>query len=47
MLSKSKKKSMVASLDGLSEQMPSLLDVDHPCAQRHIAEARDAVEVCR
>ncbi|GFP90699.1 kinesin-like protein kca2 [Phtheirospermum japonicum] len=43
-LSKSKKRQMLASLDELSEQMPSLLDVDHPCAQRHIAEARHAVE---
>ncbi|KAG6403236.1 hypothetical protein SASPL_135453 [Salvia splendens] len=43
-LSKSKKRSMLVSLDGLSEQMPSLLDIDHPCAQRHISEARDAVE---
>ncbi|KAL3630462.1 Kinesin-like protein KIN-14B [Castilleja foliolosa] len=43
-LSKSKKRQMHASLDELSEQMPSLLDVDHPCAQRHIAEARHALE---
>ncbi|KAI3462126.1 hypothetical protein Pfo_018789 [Paulownia fortunei] len=43
-LSKSKKRSLLASLDELSEQMPSLLDVDHPCAQRHIAEARHTVE---
>ncbi|CAA2967651.1 kinesin KCA2 [Olea europaea subsp. europaea] len=43
-LSKSKKKSMLASLDELAERMPSLLDVDHPCAQRHIAEARHALE---
>ncbi|KAL3621707.1 Kinesin-like protein KIN-14B [Castilleja foliolosa] len=43
-LSKSKKRQMLASLDDLSKQMPSLLDVDHPCAQRHIAEARHAVE---
>ncbi|KAL7135493.1 hypothetical protein ABFS83_11G100700 [Erythranthe nasuta] len=43
-LSKSKKKAMLVSLDELSEQMPSLLDLDHPCAQRHIAEARYAVE---
>ncbi|KAH6823384.1 kinesin like protein for actin based chloroplast movement 1 [Perilla frutescens var. hirtella] len=46
-LSKSKKRSLLASLDGLSEQMPSLLDIDHPCAQRHISEARYDVEVCR
>lgn len=44
-LSKTKKRSLLASLDGLSEQMPSLLDVDHPCAQRHIGEARKAVEL--
>ncbi|XP_047951271.1 LOW QUALITY PROTEIN: kinesin-like protein KIN-14B [Salvia hispanica] len=43
-LSKSKKRSMLVSLDELSEQMPSLLDIDHPCAQSHISEARDAVE---
>lgn len=45
-LTKSKKRSLLASLDELSEQMPSLLDVDHPCAQRHIAQARLDVEVC-
>ncbi|KAL0396499.1 UNVERIFIED_CONTAM: Kinesin-like protein KIN-14B [Sesamum calycinum] len=44
-LSKSKKRSMLAALDELSERMPSLLDVDHPCAQRHIAEGRHAVEL--
>ncbi|KAL1540787.1 Kinesin-like protein KIN-14B, variant 2 [Salvia divinorum] len=43
-LSKSKKRSMLVSLDELSEQMPSLLDIDHPCARRHISEVRDAVE---
>ncbi|CAA0821026.1 Kinesin-like protein KCA1 [Striga hermonthica] len=43
-LSKTKKRQMLASLDELSGQMPSLLDIDHPCAQRHIAEARQAVE---
>lgn len=43
-LSRSKKKAMVASLDELAERMPSLLDVDHPSAQRHIAEARRVVE---
>ncbi|KZV53775.1 hypothetical protein F511_00041 [Dorcoceras hygrometricum] len=42
-LSKSKKKSLLASLDELKEQMPSLLDIDHPCAQNHITEARQAV----
>ncbi|KAL8532412.1 hypothetical protein ACS0TY_008855 [Phlomoides rotata] len=43
-LTKSKKRSLLASLDELLEQMPSLLDVDHPCAQRHIAQARLDVE---
>ncbi|RDY00465.1 Kinesin-like protein KIN-14B, partial [Mucuna pruriens] len=43
-LSKSKKKKMRASLDELAEQMPSLLVIDHPCAQRHIADARHMVE---
>ncbi|KAK7317655.1 hypothetical protein RJT34_02074 [Clitoria ternatea] len=43
-LSKSKKKTMLASLDELTEQMPSLLEIDHPCAQRHIADARHMIE---
>ncbi|XP_009783887.1 kinesin-like protein KIN-14B [Nicotiana sylvestris] len=43
-LSKSRKKAMLASLDELAERMPSLLDIDHPCARRHIEEARHAVE---
>ncbi|CAK9158055.1 unnamed protein product [Ilex paraguariensis] len=43
-LSKSTKKVMLASLDELAERMPSLLDIDHPCAQKHIAEARCTVE---
>ncbi|KAJ8544002.1 hypothetical protein K7X08_025620 [Anisodus acutangulus] len=43
-LSKSRKKAMLASLHELAERMPSLLDIDHPCAQRHIEEARHAVE---
>ncbi|XP_068466080.1 kinesin-like protein KIN-14B isoform X2 [Phaseolus vulgaris] len=43
-LSKSKKKTMLASVDELTEQMPSLLQIDHPCAQRHIADARYMVE---
>ncbi|XP_073289105.1 kinesin-like protein KIN-14B [Primulina huaijiensis] len=42
-LSKTKKNSLLASLDELMEQMPSLLDIDHPCAQNHITEARQAV----
>jgi len=46
-LSKSKKRSTLASLDELAEQMPSLLQIDHPCAQRHIADARYMVEVCK
>ena len=45
-LGKSKKKALLASLDELAERMPSLLDVDHPCAQRHITNARRLVEVC-
>jgi len=45
-LTKSKKKTMLASLNELTEQMPSLLEIDHPCAQRHIADARYMVEVC-
>uniref|UniRef100_A0A2N9IYY4 Reverse transcriptase zinc-binding domain-containing protein n=1 Tax=Fagus sylvatica TaxID=28930 RepID=A0A2N9IYY4_FAGSY len=45
-LSKSKKKAMLASLDELLEQMPSLLDIDHPCAQRQIADARRVIEIC-
>ncbi|CAN4126770.1 unnamed protein product [Withania somnifera] len=44
-LSKSRKKAMLASLDELAQRMPSLLDIDHPCAQRHIEEARHAVEL--
>ncbi|KAK7386730.1 hypothetical protein VNO78_27065 [Psophocarpus tetragonolobus] len=43
-LSKSKKKMMFASLDELTEQMPSLLEIDHPCAQKHIADVRNMVE---
>ncbi|KAG6766687.1 hypothetical protein POTOM_027858 [Populus tomentosa] len=43
-LSKSKKKSLLVSLDELGERMPSLLNIDHPCAQRQIAEARRLVE---
>lgn len=36
---------MLTSLDELAERMPSLLNIDHPCAQRQIAEARHAIEV--
>ncbi|KAG6702704.1 hypothetical protein I3842_07G048500 [Carya illinoinensis] len=43
-LSKSKKKVLLASLDELMERMPSLLDIDHPFAQRQIADARRVVE---
>lgn len=41
---KSKKKAFLESLDGLLAQMPSLLDMDHPCAQKQIMEARKVVE---
>ena len=43
---RSKKKASLASLNELSERMPTLLDVDHPCAQRQIADARNVIEVC-
>ncbi|XP_030528236.1 kinesin-like protein KIN-14A [Rhodamnia argentea] len=43
-LSRSKKAAMLASLDELAERMPSLLDIDHPCAQKQISDARSAVE---
>ncbi|KAF3439212.1 hypothetical protein FNV43_RR17487 [Rhamnella rubrinervis] len=43
-MSKSKKQAMLASLDELAERMPSLLDIDHPCAQRQIADARRVVQ---
>ncbi|KAL5753335.1 hypothetical protein ACOSQ2_023842 [Xanthoceras sorbifolium] len=43
-LGKSKKKAMLTSLDELAERMPSLLDIDHPCAQRQIADACRMVE---
>ncbi|GAY38789.1 hypothetical protein CUMW_039370 [Citrus unshiu] len=46
-LSRSKKKAMLTSLDELAERMPSLLDIDHPCAQRQIADARRMVETIR
>lgn len=39
-----KKKAMLAALDELSGRMPSLLSIDHPCAQNHIEEARKKVE---
>lgn len=43
-LTKSKKKALLASLEELSERMPSLLGIDHPCAQRQIAEAHKVLE---
>ncbi|KAL9258554.1 Kinesin-like protein [Drosera capensis] len=43
-LSRSRKRAMLESLDELEERMPSLLDIDHPCAQMQIAEARRLVE---
>ncbi|XWS41648.1 hypothetical protein CRYUN_Cryun17cG0100400 [Craigia yunnanensis] len=43
-MSRSKKKAMLASLDELGERMPSLLDIDHPCTQRQIGNARCLVE---
>jgi len=46
-LSKSKKRALLASLDELKEQMPSLLEIDHPCAESQIANACHMVEVCR
>ena len=36
---------MLSLLEELSDRMPSLLEIDHPCARKHIAEARKAVEV--
>ncbi|VVB18129.1 unnamed protein product [Arabis nemorensis] len=43
-LSKSKKKALLESLEELNERMPSLLDVDQPCARREIATAHQLVE---
>nr|XP_043638711.1 kinesin-like protein KIN-14B isoform X2 [Erigeron canadensis] len=43
-MSRSKKRALITSLDDLSGQMSSLLEIDHPCAQRHIADARRVVE---
>jgi hypothetical protein len=45
-LRKSKKRALLASLDELKEQMPSLLEIDHPCAESQIANACHMVEVC-
>ncbi|KAL6222839.1 hypothetical protein ACLB2K_006229 [Fragaria x ananassa] len=44
-LSRSKKKLLLASLDELAERMPSLLEIDHPCAQRQISDARHVIQV--
>lgn len=43
-LSRSKKRALLASLDELKEQMPSLLEIDHPCAESQIANACHMVE---
>lgn len=43
-LSKIKKKAILAQIDELSERMPSLLDIDHPCARRQILDVRRIVE---
>lgn len=44
-LSRTKKKALLTSLDELEERMPSLLDIDHPCARKQIADARHFVKV--
>ncbi|KAK7309573.1 hypothetical protein RJT34_06413 [Clitoria ternatea] len=43
-IGKSKKRTVLSSLDELTGQMPSLLEIDHPCAQRYIADARSKIE---
>ncbi|KAI3502681.1 hypothetical protein L1887_30905 [Cichorium endivia] len=43
-MSRSKKRALVTGLEDLSLQLSSLLEIDHPCAQRHIADARRVVE---
>lgn len=43
-LTKTKKVALLASLDELSGRMPSLLEIDHPCAQRQIFNARRDIE---
>ncbi|KAL5705853.1 Kinesin-like protein KIN-14B [Ranunculus cassubicifolius] len=43
-LTKSKKRALLESLEELDERMPSLLEIDHPCAQRQIADARNFVQ---
>ncbi|KAI4325682.1 hypothetical protein MLD38_031060 [Melastoma candidum] len=42
--SRSKKAAMLASLDEIEERMPSLLDIDHPCAHNQISNARRIVQ---
>ncbi|KAL6225087.1 hypothetical protein ACLB2K_003939 [Fragaria x ananassa] len=43
-LNRSKKKLLLGSLDELVERMPSLLEIDHPCAQRQISDARHVIQ---
>ncbi|KAI9084309.1 hypothetical protein K1719_033651 [Acacia pycnantha] len=38
-LSSSKRRTILASLDVLTRSVPSLLEIDHPCAQNKIADA--------
>nr|AMS24254.1 kinesin 14-V protein [Marsilea vestita] len=40
----SRKQAMLSALQALSERMPSLLSIDHPCAQKHILDAKNVVE---
>lgn len=44
-LTKVKKEALFASLDDLSARMPSLLDIDHPCAKRQIFDAQKEIKV--
>ncbi|KAM7264943.1 hypothetical protein ACFE04_002626 [Oxalis oulophora] len=44
-LTKSKKKALRTALDELTHRMPSLLAIDHPCAQRQIANGHYLVEL--
>ncbi|KAK8967254.1 Geminivirus Rep-interacting motor protein [Platanthera guangdongensis] len=46
-LSKTKKVALLSSLGDLSGRMPSLLEIDHPCAQRQIFNARRDIETNR
>lgn len=39
-----RKQMMLSALHALSDRMPALLSIDHPCAQKHILEARRVVE---